>query len=972
MVNRINRIVPQLPAWRTQLKLSLLTLAICSAMQPAQAQQAGAADKKKADAEDVEVIEVRGILSSMSKNLLNKRVADAVVDSITAEDIGKFPDKNVADSLQRVPGVVIQRSGGEGASVSIRGLSSDLTLTQLNGNFIASSPGEPSRSFSYALLPSTMIERVDVYKSSEARLDEGGIGGTVVMQSRKPLSMEKNSGVMNVEYSNSDITQKNEPQFSGIYSWKNDADNFGLLFGYTKQDRTNRSQSARVNIINKNFLYQEVKNNQLVANGAKGYAAQSMVQEVLEEQREREGFQLTSQWRLTDRLEVGVNYFRFTLGQDSILNQLEYPEWNNNFNYWTDVRMDPVAEYVTGIDYSVGVSGVQKESPIPRINGEFKKEESSSDTVDFFATYEGEALTTRLKFGKTDAKGGPSEKYRAAYYANAASLFYGYDLSGQKMSTYMDPEMINNLVKGIGGQADAGATDSSFVTGTQEEKYASVDFDYTLDNDFITTLRAGAKYRKGQIHRDTRNTFYLAKDFDIAAGEAAGTIDLDDDYSRNGGIPLITKVMLPESLPHLSKVINTNLFPAVDWYKYNAELQANFQKYTRIEPNYVYGVEEEIKAAYLQADYAYGPLRGNLGVRLVRTTTVSGSSDKIVYRLDWKDAAGNELPINQRRVENFVYIEKENTDTKALPSLNLVWDINDDWVWRTAVAKVMARPGYDALGRYQTLTYTSNEYAADRSSADDFSPLFDSEGWTGSGGNSLLKPLESKQFDTSLEYYYGKGSGFGLALFRKDVDNFVVPLIIDTVRDLPTVSFTLPNAAGKVVNAGGAAQPVRNFSTSANGTNASSTGSEVFWQHFFENGFGLYANYTRNNTNQANVELDGKKVGESPLIGSSKYQANLSVFFENDDFSVRASYNKRGPSVGGYQADWKTNFYTAAYDQIDVNGSYNLTDSLVLAASVINLTKSDTYVHLGNDTKNRFIQNAYSGRRYYLGATYRF
>ena len=117
------------------------------------------------------------------------------------------------------------------------------------------------------------------------------------------------------------------------------------------------------------------------------------------------------------------------------------------------------------------------------------------------------------------------------------------------------------------------------------------------------------------------------------------------------------------------------------------------------------------------------------------------------------------------------------------------------------------------------------------------------------------------------------------------------------------------------------------------------------------------------------MELDGKKVGESPLIGSSKYQANLSVFFENDDFSVRASYNKRGPSVGGYQADWKTNFYTAAYDQIDVNGRRR---ALVLAASVINLTKSDTYVHLGNDTKNRFIQNAYSGRRYYLGATYRF
>ncbi|MBU2425772.1 MAG: TonB-dependent receptor plug domain-containing protein, partial [Gammaproteobacteria bacterium] len=177
MVNRIDK-----TKWQQGLRLSLLSLAVLTSLNPAIAQQADPAQpdvaqnakKKAAEKEKIETIEVRGILSSMSENLLNKRASDSVVDVITAEDIGKFPDKNVADSLQRVPGVVIQRDGGEGATVSIRGLSSDLTLSQLNGNFIASSPGEPSRSFSYALLPSTMIERLEVFKSSEARLDEGG------------------------------------------------------------------------------------------------------------------------------------------------------------------------------------------------------------------------------------------------------------------------------------------------------------------------------------------------------------------------------------------------------------------------------------------------------------------------------------------------------------------------------------------------------------------------------------------------------------------------------------------------------------------------------------------------------------------------------------------------------------------------------------------------------------------------------
>lgn len=227
----------------SKLSKSSLYLSVLSALGSGYAyadQEALNAINKK----EMEVIEVRGIRSSMAENLDVKRMSGSVVDAITAEDIGKFPDKNVADSLQRVPGVVIERDGGEGASVSIRGLSSELTFTQLNGNFIASSPGEPSRSFDYTLLPSSMIESVEVFKSPEARIDEGGVGGTVLMRSRKPLSMEANSGVFNVESTYADVTKEYEPQFTGLYSWKNDNENFGILVGYTYQERTNRTLSG--------------------------------------------------------------------------------------------------------------------------------------------------------------------------------------------------------------------------------------------------------------------------------------------------------------------------------------------------------------------------------------------------------------------------------------------------------------------------------------------------------------------------------------------------------------------------------------------------------------------------------------------------------------------------------------------------------------------------------------------------------
>jgi TonB-dependent receptor len=928
-------------------------------------------NKKTAD-EQIEVIEVRGILASAAANLAIKRLSNSTVDAITAEDIGKFPDKNIADSLQRVPGVVITRDGGEGNSVSIRGLSSDFTFTQLNGNFVASSPGRPSRSFSYALLPSTMIERVEVYKSSEARLDEGGIGGTVLLSTRKPLDMEKNSGILNVESSYADITDEYEPQFSGIYSWKNDAEDFGLLLGYTKQERTNRAQTSRINIVNQNFSYQERVDGQAVEGGAFGYAPQSMVQEVLEESRNRIGIQATAQWQLSERLQLGFNYFGFTLEQDSILNQLEYPEWHNNSRYWTDVRVDAEAEWVTGIDYSNGAGGSEQVFDVPRINGEYTREESTSDTYDFYAEYEGDDFFAKFVFGHTEAEGGPSQKYRAAYYPKAASTFYGYDLSGQQLTTYMDPEMLNNLRAGIGGEPDAGATDSSFVTGTQEEDYAQLDVDYMLDYGIVETLRFGVKYRKGKIHRDTRNTFYLAKDFDIAAAEAGDGISLQDDYSRNGGIPPITDVLADAPLDNLSSVINTNLFPAVNWNRYEQILNENFVRYTRKEPNFIYEVEEEIFSAYVQADYKYKDLRGNFGLRFVETQTTSAATDKVVYRLDYKDADGNEIPREQGRPEEFILNEKVNDDTHVLPSFNIVWDINENWVLRGAAAQVISRPDYEDLGDFQTLTYTSSEYSADRSLETAFDPIIDGEGWVGSGGNSNLKPLESTQLDVSLEYYYGEGSGASIALFKKDVDNFVVPLILDVTRSLPVRDFTVETAGNQSVSAGGDNFPVRNYSTNANGTNAESTGIEVSWQHFFDNGFGFFANYTYNDTNQANVELNGTKLGESPLIGSSDYQANISVFYEDDLFSIRASANRKGPTVGGYVSSWQTNFYTETYDQVDVNASYNATDSLVLSASVINLTESESYTHLGNDTKNRFISNSYGGRRFYSGLTYRF
>ncbi|WP_350552290.1 TonB-dependent receptor [Pseudoalteromonas sp. 120-MNA-CIBAN-0494] len=957
---------------------SALCLSVLSAIGSAYAAQPALTAKNNAD---IEVIEVRGIRSSMAENLDIKRMSSSVVDAITAEDIGKFPDKNVADSLQRIPGVMIERDGGEGASVSIRGLSSELTFTQLNGNFIASSPGEPSRSFDYTLLPSAMIASVEVYKSPEARLDEGGVGGTVIMHSRKPLSMEANSGVLNVEGTYSDVTQNSEPQLTGLYSWKNDAETLGFLVGYTRQERTNRTLSGGTdanvwrytgdgqpvdvngNAVNNNNSWDTITDTN--GNNYDGVWFPQVVRgSVLNEKREREGIQFSTQWRPTNRVEIGLNYFGFTLGQNRTESVIDMPEWSLNPDYLTDVNLDESGTIVNGMQFDATASGAQGDMQFPWMRGSYVREESSSDTFDFNLTYEGDDFKARFVAGNTRSKGGPEESWEAAYKSSNtsenpttienAAQNAGWQLGKNDVTLNIDPNTLANLLSGVGGGRDPGSSNSSFVRSELEESYYQGDLDFYTDWGFLTTIKTGVKYREATLHRETGNTFFLDPRFDIVAGEAKeGGITRFDSYQWNNGMPAAQDVFINQG--NIAGGFNINQMPSIDWDKYRDMITSNYVPYTRMEDNFVYDIEEKIAAFYLQGDFEFNQVRGNLGVRVVRSKTMSASTDLYTYFLDHtNDETGEPVTGDDRSVEDYQLVVQQNTDTQVLPSFNIAWDATDDLVIRGAVAKVMSRPDYADLGAQQRISYISDEWAQDRA---DFN---EQPGFSGSGGNKNLKSFISVQADLSIEYYYAEGSAIGLALFHKKVDNFVVPVVINAQQ----------NFAGKngIVEAGNI--NITPYSTVGNGTNAVSKGAEVFLQHAFDSGFGFYANYTYNKTNKAEVTVDGEAFGQSPLIGSAKYQYNTSVYFEGDDFNIRASYNKRGETVLGLNSG--LNVYQDPYDQVDVNASINLYEGLSFTAAIINLTKSESVTRLGNDSDARLLNSSYSGRRYYAGFNYSF
>jgi iron complex outermembrane recepter protein len=955
--------------------------------------QAGnsAASQNAAPGDSEGDIVVTGYRASIETSLAQKRDANAFVDVITAEDVGKFPDKNVADALQRVPGVVIERDGGEGSRVSIRGLSSDLTLTELNGNFIASADsGDPSRSFNYLLLPANLIGSVEVFKSSEARLDEGGVGGVIINHTRRPFDLKPWSGNVQVEGTYSDVTKKVEPSVSGLLSWHNEAKTFGLLLGATYQVRTNRTLSAATeswhwwtdanntkqatDVNGKTFANDDAIsywNDGVTTQGGTHYngywAPQSVDETVLIEKRKRLGIQATAQWQPFEGFNLTANYFRFQLNGDNVSNLIKIPEWGYG-DFFTGGTFDKSGTILTSATFQVPQDGTACRtgtSPCtmetPAMQSYYARQKTVSNTYDLHGDFTRDRLTVSFAGGKTRATGGPSFQFYAQAkprlvvgdgLANRVNgnMLSQWSFTDQSVAMQFSPELQQNLMKGI-SQVDLGSTGSGYTNSAIEQKYAQIDLTRRFDS-FIDSIQVGAKWRDGKVERQTGRFEWYS--------DAAGTLRYQDTAGA-----AVTQPAFFQSQPigNIAGGFSTSVFPAFNMDNYLAYLNKTYNGPVRVpEPENRYDIKERIWAGYAQANFKMNNVRGNIGLRVVSTKQSGVSTDVIYYENDYcQNTNGNPfvpppvgpdgnclvLPQAQREVKVFSPNDESKSYTDFLPSFNISWEVTPNLLLRGAASKVIARPGYGDLAGARSLTFNSDAFVYDRAQ---FGAL---PGWFGGGGNFNLKPFKAWQYDVGVEWYFHRGSVLGGTLFRKDVSDFIVPLVLDIQSEV----------AGQNVT-------VQQYSTQANGSNAVSQGIELYAQHTLPFGLGAQVNFTYNDTSVAEITLDGKKVGDSPLVGSSKTQINGSIFYENSKLLLRASYNRRGTRVGGIQSG--LNVYSDPYEQVDLNASYNFFENLQLTASVINLTKSEERAHLGNDTDARFISNQYTGRRAYLGLAYKF
>lgn len=989
---------------------------------------------KSADAKNpttLQTVVVSSFRQSIDQNMEDKRDSNAIVESINAQNISQFPAKNIADALAHVPGVVISRDAGEGKTVSIRGLAPELTLTELNGNSVASADTSDSlsRSFNYTLFPANMFSDIKLYKSLEARLDEGGIGGVVDLHTRRPLEMQVNDGFISVNAAGADNNSKTKPQVSALWSWHNKSDTFGVLVAGTYQERQDTDEYAQasswhwwdnnctslatctsppLNVHGQQFGSSTEPNIDLWPGGGvtdqagKSYSGYWMPQQFSTTRSQLDlktkGAQVTVQFKPTKNFLLTGNYFRFQRQQDQITNTLEIPEWGlptdtyanqqGNLLAPNGLTFDSSHTIVTGANYTLPpagqgcnsltnpVTGAQRQavdvcsSQTPWLNGNYSIEKALSQSFNIEGEWSGEGnLSATFNLGRSWASGGPSVEFGMAAkprnFVNGqwvdGNQISDWTLNGNKATITASPNVLQNMLAGE-GQVDLGSTGSSFINTTAAQNFAQADFTYAFDSNWMQSLQFGFKYRDNRASQDSNEIRWYCK----------GTTEQFQTCDPNAG-NLPSNFLLPTSLNGSSQVFSDNVFPGINYPAYYNYLNQTYDRALYPHPGDESYIRESISAAYVQANIDTGSIRGNVGLRFVSTLQNLTIGDMVttnnavyyhspqgqilICPTTGMNIAGGPcapgdfeyLPQEQAVVETYSNTSTSKRYNKLLPSFNFAWTLADDIVLRAAGSQAMARANYGDLAELGSLTNNTQAYYNDRKQFG--APL---PGWYGSGANQDLKPFTATQFDLAGEWYYSPESVVGVDVFQKTVKNFVVPVTINNTT----------------VDVNGTPTPFMQYSTNANGRSGTSRGVEIYTQHTFDMGFGYIANYTLNKTNETSVTLGDTNVGKSELIGSAKYAANISLFYEKHGLLLRVTSNWTGRTMQGLMAGLPE--YMAPYNQIDLNGDYEINKHFMVTASVLNLTRSTSRSYLGSDTTARLNELEYTGRQYYVGVTYKF
>ena len=916
----------------------------------------GAVLAQQAPKDGPQRVEVSGIRASIEQSLVTKRAADTNVDVITAEDVGKMPDKNIADALSRLPGVNVQYGGAlamdEAERVAIRGTSPNLNLVTVNGHALSSGDwhvGDQAgsgRSVGFGLMPSQIIGQTIVYKSSRADITEGGISGSVDIIMRKPLSFRQAlSGEVSLGMVHAALAAKSDPQVSGLINWKNADNTMGFLVQAFKEDRHLRRDGQEI------FGYNVITAAQATASGNADLAGKritgSLNSAMFEGVRQRSGGYLGWQFKPTKDVELNVSAFKAQLDADNY----------NSSAYALPYGLVNTAGYL--IKDAVITGDVVTSATITRPTGStanvvglqfdhFNRQgaQSTSSFYDFDAKVNlSSAFTIRGRAGYTEGSGTT---------ASQPSLVYGL-LNPATVKFSQTPDApAQYTINGANGQPidlrnvanfSLLTNQGSAVKAMDKESYFHLDGDYKMATGFFTNLKFGARRSKHDRTYDVIGARWNAQD--NAAGPIP-TTSPDYPFTAVTGGTLIKATVLPASaLPVPATAYPANWFNGAsgnfprDIFRFDMDqMKAFTDKYINWDPqrNQIltsgYAVKEENSAAYAMGEFELDPSKtGNFGVRLVRTNldslsyqALTAAQCAVLQPCSVPDA------IVGSRYATYIPRLVSTVNNAVLPSFNMRWQLDRQNDIRIGVSKSLGRANYNELAGAVSLNDTL---------------------LTGSSGNPKLKPILSNNLDLSWARYFAPRAYVSAGVFAQSLENYV---------KTGTSSIDYYNIAQNKVTT--------YLVTSRKGVSAKLKGAEAAMELPVGGGFGLGVNGTY---------VDSKDADGAPLLGTSTRTFNMRGYYEDAKLSASVAWNYRSDYAIGFVGDGTLNpLVNTAGVITQYNGQHRYAGAGSLSMSLGYRINPSLSLHFDGNNLNDPIRHTYylnvnapgywhqNGRQYFL------
>lgn len=592
-------------------------------------------------ATDLDAIVVTGIRASLQKSLQSKRSADAVTEVLTAEDIGDFPNTNVAEAMAMIPGVSIDRRFGQGERVSIDGTDPSLNLTYLDGHPVAQAiwlyGEQPNRGFDQTQIASEIIGRLEVYKSPEARLPAGSLGGMVLMHTRKPFDLEANSFTGSVGYNYSDQASEGSPSASVLYSWKNDRETFGFNVAAQHYEEHVDRQGLEI------FGYAPASSFPNVTGVDPDAQAPNFLNAAwFQQERERDSIAANLQFRPTENLEFNLN---------GLYIKEDFANYNQSVYNWLTLDADAVDSLTVGPD-GVVTGGHVTGGPVV-YDSAARVSEPTTKGLDLQMDYDGDGWGLSAQVGQSEADNVMRQYLVEPIFRGDYSWNINTGITFDDVAASRDPANWGEVFSNNGN-----------FFNESKDSYGQIDFSKQF-NSVFNLLQVGV--RRHEHEEDFALRVYgPSRSGTLADVGTVGYADTMDGFSG----------FSPSHGDHIA-IGRDN---TIDWVTGTPLDPANPDPSSFI--NNTWSLEQVNTAAYAQLDFSADRVRGNMGLRYVKAEI-----DSTAYNI------GSAVPVLPAPAE---WLQTSSSDNGYwLPSANVVFEVADDLLLRFAAAKVVAWAPYN-------------------------------------------------------------------------------------------------------------------------------------------------------------------------------------------------------------------------------------------------------------------------------------